>query len=76
MLDGDDVRLEGEAEMTEAERISHRRRMGRMKHVDPLEPNMQGALLLQAILRLPSPHNEIVVSRCARTLYGLLSCHR
>ncbi|KAI0921972.1 hypothetical protein AcW1_004190 [Taiwanofungus camphoratus] len=30
---------------------------------DPLEPKTQGALLLQAMLRLPVPHNELVLDR-------------
>ncbi|GBE79200.1 Nucleolar protein [Sparassis crispa] len=28
---------------------------------DPLEPKTQGAVLLQAMLRLPAPHNELVI---------------
>ncbi|KAH9943000.1 ARM repeat-containing protein [Epithele typhae] len=31
------------------------------KTEDPLEPKTQGAVLLQSILRLPSPHNDIVL---------------
>lgn len=30
---------------------------------DPLEPKTQGAILLQSMLRLGSPHNEIVIDR-------------
>lgn len=56
-------RLEGEAEMTESEMYQKRRMMGRQRVADPLTPNMQGALLLQSILRMPSPHNEIVLNR-------------
>ena len=30
---------------------------------DPLEPKIAGALLLQSLLKLPSPHNQIVLDR-------------
>ncbi|KAI8985005.1 ARM repeat-containing protein [Trametes punicea] len=34
----------------------------RRKTEDPLEPSVQGAVLLQSILRLPSPHVEVVLN--------------
>ncbi|PIL36686.1 hypothetical protein GSI_00375 [Ganoderma sinense ZZ0214-1] len=34
----------------------------RHKTQDPLEPKVPGAILLQSMLRLPSPHNEIVLT--------------
>lgn len=30
---------------------------------DPLEPKIQGSVLLQSILRLPEPHNQFVIDR-------------
>jgi hypothetical protein len=39
---------------------------------DPLEPTVQGAILLQSLLRLDEPHNLLVTERYARHLYGIL----
>jgi nucleolar protein 9 len=30
---------------------------------NPMEPKVQGAILLQSLLRLPEPHNQIVITR-------------
>lgn len=30
---------------------------------DPVEPTIQGAVLLQSMLRLPEPHNQLVIRR-------------
>ncbi len=35
----------------------------RRKTDDPLEPKTQGAVLLQSMLRMPSPHNDVVLDR-------------
>lgn len=41
---------------------SQSRRWGRHQAVDdPLEPKVQGAILLQSMLRLAAPHNEVVL---------------
>ncbi|TFY55659.1 hypothetical protein EVG20_g9240 [Dentipellis fragilis] len=42
-----------------------RRRYRKDTDEDPLEPKVAGALLLQSLLRLPDPHNQLVLSRCA-----------
>lgn len=43
---------------------SQSRRWGRHQAVDdPLEPKVQGAILLQSMLRLAAPHNEVVLER-------------
>lgn len=34
----------------------------RRKTEDPLEPKVQGALLLQAMLQLPSPYNDTIIN--------------
>ncbi|RPD62032.1 ARM repeat-containing protein [Lentinus tigrinus ALCF2SS1-7] len=47
----------GQDEEKDAEEPHHKRR----KTDDPLEPKTQGAVLLQSMLRLPSPHNDIVL---------------
>ncbi|KAI0721971.1 armadillo-type protein [Cerioporus squamosus] len=47
----------GQDEEKETEEPRHKRR----KTDDPLEPKTQGAILLQSMLRLPSPHNEAVL---------------
>ncbi|KIJ32368.1 hypothetical protein M422DRAFT_265865 [Sphaerobolus stellatus SS14] len=39
--------------------VHHTRRQFRQE--DPLEPKIQGSLLLQAILRLQAPHNEVIL---------------
>ncbi|CDO74124.1 hypothetical protein BN946_scf185043.g174 [Trametes cinnabarina] len=46
------------AEEPEAEELKHKRR----KADDPLEPSVQGAVLLQSILRLPCPHIDVVLN--------------
>ncbi|CED83347.1 Predicted RNA-binding protein, contains Pumilio domains [Phaffia rhodozyma] len=59
-------RLEAEPEMTEEEALQAKRRLGHLKKVaetaDPLGPNIQGSLILQSLLRLPSQENETVIS--------------
>lgn len=37
---------------------------------DPMTPKTQGALLLQSMLQLPAPHNQVVLDRCVP-----LRCH-
>lgn len=39
---------------------------GKKKDEDSLTPTVQGALLLQSVLRLHEPHNDIVLERCAQ----------
>ncbi|KAL0949796.1 hypothetical protein HGRIS_009833 [Hohenbuehelia grisea] len=43
----------------------NRSKYGRQKVEDPLEPKVQGALLLQSMLLLPEPHNLAVVESIA-----------
>lgn len=71
--DDDDVRrqpedkLEGEEDPSASEQWQKRRMMGRVlkaQEESPLAPNVQGALLLQSLLRLPDPHYNVVLSRC------------
>ena len=40
---------------------------------DPLEPTVQGAILLQSLLRLDEPHNLLVTERYARRLDGIFA---
>ena len=59
------VKLASQAEDKQGEEEPrHKRR----KTEDPLEPKVPGAVLLQSMLRLPSPHNDIVLHRYASHL--------
>ena len=42
---------------------------------DPLEPTTSGALLVQSLLRLHSPHNTLVLDRYAHHVQILLSTY-
>ena len=42
---------------------THRENRSTHAPQDPLEPKMQGSLLLQSLLRLPEPHNQFVIDR-------------
>ncbi|TFK35011.1 armadillo-type protein [Crucibulum laeve] len=43
------------------QRYGYGRSGGPSPPCDPLEPKIQGSILLQSILRLPAPHNQIVI---------------
>ncbi|TBU50501.1 ARM repeat-containing protein [Dichomitus squalens] len=51
------VELASREEKEPSEEPRHKRR----KTEDPLEPKVPGAVLLQSMLRLPSPHNDVVL---------------
>ena len=53
-----------EAQLPETETSEPpRKRSKNAASEDPLEPKTQGAVLLQSMLRLSAPHNDVVVKR-------------
>ena len=62
-IDGVKVNTPSSMSKPKAEEPKDEPRHKRRKTEDPLEPTIPGALLLQAMLRLPSPQVDVVLDR-------------
>lgn len=52
-----------QASKTEEKEDAPNRRYHREPTVNPMAPKTQGALILQSLLHLPAPHNQVVLDR-------------